>query len=201
MVKLFVISARDEETAVIIRRGPSRWYHLIQWDTRRDRFSHGAWIKGRIDGEKCDLSPDGRLLIYFVVKGDHIGTKFTHAWTAVSRMPWLKALVVWPQGTTYGGGGRFVDNRSVALSGVWKPPLDDFPLGALRVVVADTPLHRSTNEIPEADWCGHDHRGRVVYSIGGRLYRRQKSDDKLIGDFTELEPDPQPAPEWAGRQL
>ena len=48
MAKLFVILAQREHAAVILRRGPSAWYHVIQWDTRRDSFVHGAWIKGRI---------------------------------------------------------------------------------------------------------------------------------------------------------
>ena len=29
MAKLFVIPARDEPMAVILRRGPSAWYHVI----------------------------------------------------------------------------------------------------------------------------------------------------------------------------
>jgi hypothetical protein len=117
MAKLFVIQARDEPIAIILRRGPSDWYHLIEWHTRRDAFVHGAWFKGRIYSEKCDLSPDGRPLLYFALKGSRGDTEFTHAWTAVSRPPWLAALVVWPHGTTYGGGGRFLDNRTLILRG------------------------------------------------------------------------------------
>ena len=201
MPRLFVIPARDEATALILRRGPSQWCHLIQWDTRRDRFSHGAWIKGRLYENKCDISPDGRLFLYFIHQGRRIGTEFTDAWTAISRVPWLKALVAWPQATTYGGGGRFVDNRSLALRGVLKRPLDGFSLRGLHIVEADTPLHRSMNDIPGADWCGRDHRDYIIYSRGGQLFRRKKKIDMLIADFTELRPDPQPAPEWASRLL
>ena len=66
MGKLHVITARDEPIAVILRRGPSAWYHLILWQTRRDTFSNGAWFKGHIYEDKCDLSPDGSLFVYFV---------------------------------------------------------------------------------------------------------------------------------------
>ena len=89
----------------------------------RDRFVHGAWFKGRIYEEKCDVSPDGRLLLFFVHQGSRAGTQFTHAWTAISRVPWLQALVVWPQATTYSGGGRFIDNRSLASEGRPSPLL------------------------------------------------------------------------------
>ena len=201
MVKLYVIPARNEPTAVIFRRGPSRWYHVIQWDTRRDRFQHGAWIKGRIYEDRCDISPDGRLLIYFIHKGDHAQTEFTHAWTAISRVPWLQALVVWPQGMTYGGGGSFIDDRSVALRGVMGEALKDFPLRGLRTVNGDTPLQISATDVPGADWCGRDHSDHIVFSLGGQLFRRIKAKDIQIADFSELIPDPQEAPEWAGRPI
>jgi hypothetical protein len=77
MVKLFVILARDEPTAVILSRGPSAWYHVIQWATRRDVFVHGAWINGRIYEEKCDISPDGRLLLYFIRKESGYNPEFS----------------------------------------------------------------------------------------------------------------------------
>jgi hypothetical protein len=198
---LFVIPARNERTAVILRRGPAAWYHIIQWDTRRDRFSHGAWIKGRIYEDRCDVSPDGRLFVYFVRQQSRAGTPFTHAWTAVSRVPWLHALAVWPQGTTHGGGGRFTDDRALALRGVLRPPLDGFPLGGLRIVQSDGALQQATEDEPDSDWCGRDHRGAMIFSRGGRLFRRAKRTDTLVADFTLLIPAPQSAPEWARRPL
>jgi len=203
MSKLFVITARWEPTAVILRRGPSGWYHVIQCDMRRDRFVQGAWFKGRIYEEKCDVSPNGRLFVYFVHRGSgsRACSEFTDSWTAVSRVPWLQALVVWPQGTTYNGGGRFIDNRSLALRGVLYPALAGLPVRGLRIVKGETPLHRSTDEVPGVDWCGRDHDDRIIFSRAGRLFRRVKRTDVLVADFTDLSPNPQPAPDWAGRSL
>jgi hypothetical protein len=201
MPRLFVIPARDEPTAVILRRGPSAWYHVIQWETRRDQFIHGAWFKGRIYEEKCDVSPDGRLFVASIHQGSRFATEFTDSWTAISRVPWLQALVVWPQGTTYNTGGRFVDNRSLALRGVLNPPLKDFPLRGVRIVDGDTAVHRSTDDVPEADWCGRDQDDRIIFTRDGQLFRRTNGNDALVADFTDLTPDPQPAPEWAGRPL
>jgi hypothetical protein len=201
MVKIFVIPAQDEPTAVILRRGPSDWCHIIQWHTRRDAFVHGAWFKGRIYEEKCDVSPDGRLFMYFALKGSRGDTEFTHAWTAVSRPPWLRALVLWPQGTTYGGGGRFTDNRTLVLRGVSDRPHKDFPLRGLNAANGNAPLHASTNEIAGADWCGRDHKGAIVFSRGGRLFRRRRSTDTLLADFSDLRPKPKAAPDWATRPL
>jgi len=198
-----VITATAEPTAVILRRGPSRWYHVIQWDMHRDEFVHGAWVKGHIYEEKCDVSPDGRLLLYFIQQGNRVRTEFTDSWTAISRVPWLQALVVWPQGQTYGGGGRFVDETSIALRGIHSSPLDEFPANGIKVTSNnwETPVHHPTDDVPDADWCGRDHKDRIIFSRGGSLFRRIKDKDMLIADFTDLTPSPQAAPDWAGKPL
>jgi|694.fasta_scaffold76512_4 hypothetical protein len=203
MPRLYVITATAEPTAVILRRGPSRWYHVIQWDMHRDEFVHGAWVKGRIYEEKCDVSPDGRLLLYFIHQGNRVRTEFTDSWTAISRVPWLQALVVWPQGQTYGGGGRFVDDTSIALRGIHSSPLDEFPANGIKVTSNnwETPVHHPTDDVPDADWCGRDHKDRIIFSRGGSLFRRIKDKDMLIADFTDLTPSPQAAPDWAGKPL
>jgi hypothetical protein len=199
MCRLFVIPARDVPVAVILRRGPSQWYHVIRWNTTDDTFDHGAWVKGRIYEEKCDISPDGRFFVYFIHQGTRFGTRFTHAWTAVSRVPWLTALVVWPQGMTYGGGGRFLDNRRLAVSvDEYFVPDSDKPVRGLEFS-ADWPkeIRAPSDQIADADWSGLDRRGNAIFTRGGRLFRRRSDGDVLIADFTDLKPDPQPAPEWA----
>jgi hypothetical protein len=89
--RLFVIAARDTPVAAVLRRGPSGWYQIIRWDTGSDEFTDGSWFKGRIYEDKCDLSPDGELFVYFC-HGGRWRPEYTDAWTAVSRLPWLSAL-------------------------------------------------------------------------------------------------------------
>ena len=89
--RLFVISARDVPLAVILRRGPSKWYHLIRWHTEQDTFEQGAWFCGRIYEERCDLSPDGTLFVA-MCHGGSCRPGYTYAWTAVSQSPWMYAL-------------------------------------------------------------------------------------------------------------
>jgi hypothetical protein len=48
-------------------------------------------------------SPDGELLLYFALQGSRWQTSYRGSWTAVSRVPWLHALALWPQGDTWGG--------------------------------------------------------------------------------------------------
>jgi hypothetical protein len=203
MATLFAIFAAQAPVGVILRRGPSAWYHVIRWDVERDAFEHGAWIKGRIFEEACDISPDGELLVYFIRQGSRAKTSFSEAYTAVSRVPWLKALALWPEaghGPPW-GGGRFHGQRILSLRGSRSEPHPDYPPTGLHLAPGDTSHRSSSKEVEGADWCGRDYRNRLVFSRGGRLFQRIDADDTLLADFDDQTPDPQPAPEWASLPL
>src|SRR4051812_43670890 len=117
--RLSLLLARDADVAVIFRRGPSKWVEVIRWNTRRDEFERGHWFHGRIYERRCDLSPDGEPLLYFVSKFSGRTMKenaYTYAWTAVSRPPWLTALALWPKGDCWWGGGQFLGNHHILLN-------------------------------------------------------------------------------------
>src|SRR5688572_26547893 len=111
-VRLYAIQARNAPVAVVFRRGPSNHVELIKWDTENDTFDEGQWLKGRIYERRCDLSPDGDLLVYFAAnhKEPH------YSWTAISRPPHLKALAFWPKGDCWGGGGLFESEETLSLN-------------------------------------------------------------------------------------
>lgn len=135
--RLFMIFARKSPTAVIFRRGPSKWVQLIKWNTKTDVFEPGQWFKGRIYERRSDLSPDGSLLIYFAQKitGKSLRDKvYTYAWTAISRPPFLTALALWPKGDCWHGGGLFKNSKIVLLNHkpeVAKPHKEHKPHGLL----------------------------------------------------------------------
>jgi len=117
--RLSLLLARDVPRAVILRRGPSKWVEVIAWDSQRDIFERGAWFHGRIYQRRSDLSPDGTKLIYFANKFNSQTVKdkeYTYAWTAVSKVPYLTALALWPKGDCWWGGGLFRDNYTVFLN-------------------------------------------------------------------------------------
>lgn len=198
--RLFVIMAPSSRLAVVLRRGPSAWTQLISWNTGSDEFTPGAWFRGRIYEEKCDLSPDGQLFVYAAFQGGRLGTSYTDSWTAVSRPPWLHALMLWPMGTTYGGGGRFVDNRRLVLRGAGKAH-HEHPLRGIEVVPGTAEYQRSTEEVEGVDWSGRDHGNRLVFAKNGRIFARTGGHDVELVDLSPYRPDPQPAPEWATRPL
>jgi hypothetical protein len=114
--RLYVVLARETSKAMVLRRGPSKWVRVILWDTDTDQFEGGQWLHGRIYGERCGLSPDGSLFLYFATQHGNYRDGYLGTWTAISKLPYLTALTLWPKGDTWGGGGLFIDNRTICLS-------------------------------------------------------------------------------------
>lgn len=137
------ILARKANTAVIIRRGPSKSVCTMLWDRTRDDFKLGQWLRGRIYERRCDLSPDGRHFIYLAMNGKWDGP-VKGSWTAISRAPYLKALALWPSGDCWNGGGLFLSD-----SVFWRnanPYQDEMDVvGRLRKLTEDPnlPFHES----------------------------------------------------------
>lgn len=95
--RIHVLLASRAPVAVVIRRGPAKRVATMLWDRTRDEFQMGQWLKGRIYERQCDLSPDGKHLLYFARKnGD--------PWSAISHAPYLKAIAFFPVGWEFGGG-------------------------------------------------------------------------------------------------
>lgn len=101
---------------VVIRRGPSKQYCTLLWNRKTDTFALGQWLKGRIYEHRCDLSPDGKHFLYFAMNARR-SRQGPMCWTAVSRMPYLKAIALYGDEETWLGGGRFLDNKTYLVNG------------------------------------------------------------------------------------
>lgn len=113
--RLHILLAQEHELGVVIRRGPSKQVCTLLWDRSCDEFRVGQWLKGRIYERRCDLSPDGKYLIYFAMNG-HWQTGTGGAWTAISYAPYLKALALFAKGDCWHGGGLFTGRDTYWLN-------------------------------------------------------------------------------------
>lgn len=165
--RLHVLLARSADVAVVFRRGPTKQVLTLRWDLERDKFTKGQWFKGRLFELKSDLSPDGKHLLYFASK-QKIRDDSPATWTAISAAPYLKALVMYKNGTTYGGGGLWTSNKTY-----W---MDDI-VG--EVLYRDNPrFHR------DVDWKPDQHyNGEGLNTYYSRLMRDQWS---LITLFEQI---------------
>ena len=106
-----------------------------------DEFTLGQWLRGRIYERRADISPDGRYLIYFAMNGKW-SSETKGSWTAVSRAPWLKAIVLLGKGDCWLGGGLFTGKSKYWLNG------DGF-------VIRDSPeVQRNTHFKPHGQYGG-----------------------------------------------
>jgi hypothetical protein len=110
--RIFGIPAAHAPVVAVLRRGPSDWCHLGAWDYAVDSYESGAWVHGVIYPQRCDLSPDGRWLSYFVLKKAS-DWPAGNAYVAISRLPWLTALAAWGIGSTWTRGAHFVADTDV----------------------------------------------------------------------------------------
>jgi len=200
-----IVFATDSPKAVILRRGPSDWVHVLAWDTSTDVVTRGAWFHGRIYASRCSLSPDGELLIYFATC--HRKTSrwpFGFAWTAISKPPWLTALVRWTQSTTWAGGGTFCGNNSVLLNfSQWRNWVLRRGHIPKSFTILFAPKGSSANSAPLPAKCaydnavGIDHQG-LGFAFQDSCLVRQHGDKVVkIIDLSNMSPDPQPSPQCA----
>lgn len=113
--RIHIILAREATTAIVIRRGPSKWCATFGWDRNGDSVRLGQWLHGRIYERRCDLSPDGKHFIYFAMNGQWRSDS-KGSWSAISYTPYLKAVGFWPKGDCWNGGGLFLDRKSYWLN-------------------------------------------------------------------------------------
>lgn len=96
----------------VIRRGPTDWMHLSRWDLETPAYEPGAWLRGTIYPQRCDLSPDGRWFAYFTLKAS-ADWELGGTYIVISRLPWLTALAGCGIGSTWTRGMQFVEDPGV----------------------------------------------------------------------------------------
>lgn len=213
-IRLHLYFARHATLAVILRQGPRKLSRLILWNQADDSFIDGQWLKSRVYAERCDISADGRYFLYFALDG-HWGSPTMGSYTALSRSPWFTALALYPQGDTWGGGGRFLDAQRYLIDSDPKAPdIIGRADGTERVFRTQPDTHntlgfshrngRRVNLRPKdrAYWAGDDSApGNPLASAfateGGRLYRRTARGRDMIRDVTDMHFEPLRAPyDW-----
>ena len=171
--RIWVILARKAPLAAVIRRGPNRHVQLLKWDLAADTFEPGQWFKGRIYERRCDVSPDGELLIYFAATYKQP----LRSWTAISKLPEFTAQALWPKGDGWNGGGYFTGDREIHLDHF---PGDDVPHPDYQTRCRKFRITSNAAWRGEDDpvWCSTRERdGWVLHSNGvwGEYYLRDSS--------------------------
>ncbi len=102
--RVFALIPESNDDAIIVRRGPAERVGIFRWNIKTDQVEGYQWLKGRIYEYFCDISPNGKYLIYSA-------NKKGWGYTVISRCPWIKAISYWTNGGFYGGGIFLDDNK------------------------------------------------------------------------------------------
>jgi len=118
--RIHLLPAAKAPIVVVIRRKPTKLFHIIRVDTVTGAYEQGAWFNGKLYPMRCDVSFDGDWLVYLAMGagGD--------TWSAVSRLPRLTAVTQYESGTTYFGGGYW-RARDVLCANGWTPEPSKLP--------------------------------------------------------------------------
>lgn len=153
--RLFGIPARDAPVVAVLRRGPSSWSHVARWDVEALTYEPGAWLRGTLYPQRCDLSPDGRFLCTFTLKASADWAPGA-TYVSVSRLPWLHALVAWGTGGTWTRGLHFTEPGG-AVELVGSPDegtADELPFGLSAVRPASYAVERRRGWVESPDTPG-----------------------------------------------
>lgn len=134
--RIFGIPAARAPVVAVLRRGPSDWSHVGRWDVAHGVYEPGAWIRANLYPQRCDVSPDGRWLCYFTLRG-RAAWRAGNTYVAISRLPWLTALAAWATCGTWTRGAHFTEERGVTSvgqpsEGDVRPCLEKFGLAVTR---------------------------------------------------------------------
>ena len=157
--RLHVLLAREARVGLVIRHGTAKSVCTLLWDRKKDSFSLGQWMRGRIEIETCDLSPDGEHVLY--TAGRYVDGA-SQGWTVVSRTPYLKAVAYYPRRWA---GGWFLNTRDYCVPR-GSLDADDRESPEVRRVEADPPMPSLyAARLVRAGWAIEDLRAQ----FGGRM--------------------------------
>ena len=118
--RIHLLPAKESPYVVVIRRKPSKCFHIIRWNTKTDELEHGSWFSGKLYPKRCDISFDGNWMVYLAM-GDGGNT-----WNGICRLPFLKTVAQGPNMGTWFGGGYWRDRKTLLLNR-WKPDTGTTP--------------------------------------------------------------------------
>lgn len=118
--RIHLLPAKEAPYVVVLRRKPSKCYHVIRWNTQTDELNHGSWFRGRLYSNRCDVSFDGQWMVYLALGATG------QPWNGVCRLPFLKCVAESPSLGTYFGGGFWRDRNTLLLNG-WEPEKGAIP--------------------------------------------------------------------------
>jgi hypothetical protein len=65
--RIHLLAARSAPALVVLQRKRSKLFHVIVIDTGTLRITEGSWFRGKLYPLRCDVSFDGRFMVYLAM--------------------------------------------------------------------------------------------------------------------------------------
>jgi len=108
--RLHLLPAKEAPYVVIVRRKPSKTFHIVRWNTKTDTFEHGSWFNGKLYPMRCDVSFDGHWMVYLAMGDDG------NVWNGCCQVPYLKTYLEGDNIGTWNGGGYWKERKTLATN-------------------------------------------------------------------------------------
>ncbi|HEU5102546.1 MAG TPA: hypothetical protein VFU22_26160 [Roseiflexaceae bacterium] len=109
--RLHLLVAKKAPTVVILQRKRAKLFHVVLVDAKKRRIEHGSWFRGKLYMLRCDVSFDGRYMVYMAMGSNG------NTWNGVCRLPWLTTLTEADNMGSWFGGGYFADKKLLRTNG------------------------------------------------------------------------------------
>ena len=120
------IAEQKNKIVFLYRRSNKVTYlALLDYQGKKESIQIGSRFYGRIYPNRCDISPDGRYFLYFAMgKSQQQYNQKLYCWTGICNPPDIKAELLFAHNDTWGGGGRFLDEKTIFISRGMYPQFD-----------------------------------------------------------------------------
>jgi hypothetical protein len=108
--RIHLLPAQEAPLVVVLRRKPSKCFHVLTWNTFTNALTSGSWFRGQLYPMRCDVSFDGEWLVYLA-----LGSR-GETWNGLCRLPWLKTIGEGTNMGTWYGGGYWATPRLLRLN-------------------------------------------------------------------------------------
>ena len=112
------IATRQNRIVLLYRQTNKVTYLvLLEYNRKNINLRIGSRFYGRIYPNRCDLSLDGKYFIYFAMgrRPHQRDGQILSCWTAICMPPTLTAQAIFFHGDTWGGGGQFLDDKTIIV--------------------------------------------------------------------------------------
>jgi hypothetical protein len=109
--RIHLLVAKHAPTVVIVQRKRAKLFHIVMVDANKRRVEEGSWFRGKLYVLRCDVSFDGKHMVYLAMGSNG------NTWNGVCRLPWLSTLTEAENMGAWFGGGYFESSKVLRTNG------------------------------------------------------------------------------------